>query len=245
MGKMIVNSKFKLGHCEIQLRPLGVKTGQYPISCSLHMCRIDMLRGARDVDRRAAEALRAAAGQLRWQFAAGFPLGVFPGDKSPLPPVCLKVGFTQPRQQRAPGSLKTASRLFERRRNATGAITPMRHRIEAATPTPLILVDGHAGSDTDRADLHVAEIDVPAFFAGFRTAAAGEGGHALLKLDGSRQATVAAALPTETPPDRRRKFTVVEGGPERGWIFNAPSSWAWFSSLRPAARRPPAPAARL
>jgi hypothetical protein len=32
--------------------------------------------------------------------------------------------------------------------------------------------------------------------------------------------------------------------PERGWIFNAPSSWAWFSLLRPAARRPPAPAAR-
>jgi hypothetical protein len=45
----------------------------------------------------------------------------------------------------------------------------------------LILIDGHAVSDADRADVRGAEIDVPAFFAGFRTAAAGEGAHGLLK----------------------------------------------------------------
>jgi hypothetical protein len=29
-----VNSKFKLGHCQIQIRPLWVKTGQHPKSYS-------------------------------------------------------------------------------------------------------------------------------------------------------------------------------------------------------------------
>src|SRR2546423_15628685 len=28
------NDPIKLGHCEIQIRPLWVKTGQYPFSCS-------------------------------------------------------------------------------------------------------------------------------------------------------------------------------------------------------------------
>jgi hypothetical protein len=45
----------------------------------------------------------------------------------------------------------------------------------------LVLVDGHAGSDADRADLHVTKKNVPAFLASIGAAAAGKIGHALLK----------------------------------------------------------------
>jgi hypothetical protein len=36
----------------------------------------------------------------------------------------------------------------------------------------------NAGAERDRSDVDVAVVDVPAFFAGIRGSAAGEGGHA-------------------------------------------------------------------
>ena len=55
-------------------------------------------------------------------------------------------------------------------------------RIEPAHPFPWIFVMGNAAAHRDSADLHVAVIDVPAV-AAFWIAAAGEGGHALLKRE--------------------------------------------------------------
>jgi hypothetical protein len=40
-----------------------------------------------------------------------------------------------------------------------------------------------AGAERERADVHVAVVDVPAFLAGVMVAAAGEGGHTPLKRD--------------------------------------------------------------
>lgn len=54
-------------------------------------------------------------------------------------------------------------------------------RVKPAIPTPRILVIWDAGADRDRADTHIAVIDVPAFLAGFRIAPAGEFGHPLYK----------------------------------------------------------------
>jgi hypothetical protein len=57
----------------------------------------------------------------------------------------------------------------------------MAARIKPAAPAPRIGVDRIARAERDRADPHVAEIDQPRFLTGIRAAAAGEGGHALLK----------------------------------------------------------------
>ena len=61
-------------------------------------------------------------------------------------------------------------------------------RIEAARPAPRVLVRWNADPLRDRADADVAVIDVPAFILGFGIAAAGEGGHALLKRSGCADA---------------------------------------------------------
>jgi hypothetical protein len=50
--------------------------------------------------------------------------------------------------------------------------------VEAAAPFPLIGAEGIAGSDRNRADIHVAVIDAPAFLREVMNAAAGEGEHA-------------------------------------------------------------------
>ena len=50
-------------------------------------------------------------------------------------------------------------------------------------------IGGH-GSHRDGADMDVAEIDQPAFFASLVVAAAGEGGHNPLKRELSEQAIV-------------------------------------------------------
>jgi hypothetical protein len=55
------------------------------------------------------------------------------------------------------------------------APSPRRVRIFLAIPAPLVNVRRSAGLYRDRADADITEIDVPAFVAGFRTAAAGEG----------------------------------------------------------------------
>jgi hypothetical protein len=73
----------------------------------------------------------------------------------------------------------------------------LRSRIEAAAPAPRRLVMRYTGSNRDRADLDVAVIDKPAFFASVVVAAAGENRHALLK----RGPALMIKL-TEITPDR-------------------------------------------
>jgi hypothetical protein len=48
---------------------------------------------------------------------------------------------------------------------------------------------GQNRRDRDRADMHIAIVNQPAFFASFRTAVSGEGGHMLLKRGAGREAS--------------------------------------------------------
>ena len=65
--------------------------------------------------------------------------------------------------------------------------------MKAAAPFPRIGVMRVAGADRERASMHVAVIDVPAFVSSFRIAASGEFGHALLKR-GVRHQAIAPAV---------------------------------------------------
>jgi hypothetical protein len=89
----------------------------------------------------------------------------------------LEVGLGQFRQESTPCRLEVGARLVEVGGRAVLALTPVRHRIEAAVPLPLIDMDGHAGADADRADMDVEIEDAPALLGGIWIAAAGEGGH--------------------------------------------------------------------
>jgi hypothetical protein len=62
-------------------------------------------------------------------------------------------------------------------------VLPEGARVEAARPSPRIFVEANASANLDRADMHITEIDVPAFLAGVSRSAAGEFGHAPLKRD--------------------------------------------------------------
>ena len=78
-------------------------------------------------------------------------------------------------------------------------------RIEAAQPLLSFLVVGLANTARDRANVNVAEIDVPAVLA-FGIPAAGEGGHGLLKRsrDGGgkpRGLVVPRTRKTRRPPE--------------------------------------------
>jgi hypothetical protein len=53
-------------------------------------------------------------------------------------------------------------------------------RIEAAAPAPLIDMVRHAGALANGADMDIVMVDQPDLLAGVGTAAAGQGGHALL-----------------------------------------------------------------
>src|SRR5258708_33208606 len=57
----------------------------------------------------------------------------------------------------------------------------MRARIEAEPPCPGMGVVRVAGADHDRADADVAEVDLPAFVAGFEIAAAGKDGRGIIE----------------------------------------------------------------
>src|SRR3981081_415160 len=79
----------------------------------------------------------------------------------------------------------------------------MTARIETTRPAPWIFVMRNAGSERDRADVHVAIVDVPAFFAGVSQSAAGAGAHA---------AMIPVDLTIVKPWRRRRKAASVGDG---------------------------------
>jgi hypothetical protein len=147
------------------------------------------------VERFAAGASHQRTWFLRWHLLAAFPHRIFV-----LGPVALiaprpKIGFGAVRQEHLPCRLEIGAGLVERRGGAVGAFAGMTAGIEAARPTLRILVPGNAGADRDRADMHIAVIDVPAFLVDFGIAAAREFGHALLK----RAATFKQIIPYVGP----------------------------------------------
>ena len=119
---------------------------------------------------------------------------------------------TPPRNRRA---WSCAAALFVR----TGS------RIEAALPLPGFLVAWLANTARDRANVNVAEIDVPAVLA-FWILAAGEGGHGLLKR--SRDASgkpLGLWCPERAKQKGRPKAASVFVGPRRPTANSTIADW--------------------
>jgi hypothetical protein len=94
--------------------------------------------------------------------------------------VSFKISLRTVRQVPLPSGCEFGPRHLKVGRGAIFAHAPMRQRIEAAVPSPLIFVDRDARTDRDRPDAGVAVIDVPAILI-VGGAAAGEFGHGPIK----------------------------------------------------------------
>jgi hypothetical protein len=81
------------------------------------------------------------------------------------------------RQQLFPICLEAGAGQFERLGRVTAVLSWMKAGIEAATPTPLININWHARALANRADMHVAVVNVPSLMVAIGAAAAGQGGH--------------------------------------------------------------------
>jgi hypothetical protein len=101
----------------------------------------------------------------------------------------LKVGFAPLGQIVSPSSLECRTGSIETRCGAMPIVARIAARIEAAAPFPRLSVVRVARALRDRANVHIAIIDEPAFLADVRIEAAGEGGHAPLKRGLSEEAT--------------------------------------------------------
>jgi hypothetical protein len=114
------------------------------------------------------------------KFLAAFPHGVFA-----CRPVALIAPYLGSRP--ASASLKTPAKLsrsqralVEARRGTVEIFARTRPGIKATLPAPLVDVDWATGTARDRADTHIAEIDVPTVLK-FGIQAAGKFEHGLLK----------------------------------------------------------------
>ena len=132
------------------------------------------------VDGRAAEAARPQLRHLGRQLRAGVVHHVLPRRPGALTAVPVEVGLCAVGQVGVPGSGEVGPRLLESRGGAVRPQATVDRREEAAAPAPLIDVDRDPGALGDRADLHVAIEDVPAFLMAVLCAASGERGHGLL-----------------------------------------------------------------
>jgi hypothetical protein len=99
-----------------------------------------------------------------------------PGGPIALIAPFLEIGFAHRRQDPAPSCLEPCASLFEGGRGTAPIVAGLHARIETAAPFPLLDVDRAARSASDRADMGVTVVDVPAVRA-LGIAAAGEGGH--------------------------------------------------------------------
>jgi hypothetical protein len=74
----------------------------------------------------------------------------------------LEIGFAHRRQDPAPSCLERCASLFECGRGTAPIVAGLHARIETAAPFPLLDVDRAARSASDRADMGVTVVDVPA-----------------------------------------------------------------------------------
>jgi len=118
---------------------------------------------------------------VRRQPLARVPQRIFPRGPISLIAPGLKICFGPVRQKHPPGALKIGAGLVEGGGRAILLLARLRYRIETAMPLPRILIMRVAGTDRDRAGVHIPVIDVPAFLGGVSRSAAGELGHAALK----------------------------------------------------------------
>jgi hypothetical protein len=89
----------------------------------------------------------------------------------------LEVSVGPLRQEGAPRDLECGASGLERHGGTGAAFARSTAGLEAAIPLPLGCCAGVADAFRDRADLHVAVVDAPAFLRETAIASAGEGGH--------------------------------------------------------------------
>jgi hypothetical protein len=146
---------------------------------------------------------------------------VFLSRPVPLIAPRLIVGLGPPRRKHLPCFREVGAGLVEGRRCAAEIFARLRSRIESAAPAPWGMVVRDTGSSRDRADMDVAVIDQPAFFAAVVVAAAGKGGHAPLKrgwYDIGKQLQIAACCsigPNAAPVARRTCVRHIAGAIKR------------------------------
>jgi hypothetical protein len=111
--------------------------------------------------------------------------------RGPVPLIApsLEIGLGSSRQKHAPSLFEIGAGLVECGCRAVGAFPQMGARIEAACPSPWILVEGNTGANFDDAGVDIAPIDVPAFLRSVSRSTAGELGHLPLKRIRRRSAT--------------------------------------------------------
>jgi hypothetical protein len=119
---------------------------------------------------------------------------IFPCRKIALVPPCLEISVGSLRKKNPPCFLEIGARPVERLGRSMSVLAWMAARIKAGIPFPRIGITRIAGAPANRADLHVAVIDVPAIGA-FGIAAEGEGGHGPLNR---RRGALAIALDVGT-----------------------------------------------
>jgi hypothetical protein len=113
------------------------------------------------------------AGKLLAAGTLGSHLGALIAIETPFVEGALRDGW----QKLSPCLLEGGARFLEGLGYAGLVLARMQARVKSAGPSPLFGVDWDAGALADRADVDVAEIDVPRLLAGIVAAAAGEGGH--------------------------------------------------------------------
>jgi hypothetical protein len=148
------------------------------ISYGFHVCDVDVLARAFDVNHGAAEASGLAACELGRQLASRIPHRVFPRCPGAVLPIFVEVGLGAVRQEQAPGRLEIGARMVKRRLGAALVLSGMRAGIKPAAPAPRVGVSRIARAERDRADTDVAVVDQPGRLWGVRVAAACQDWHA-------------------------------------------------------------------
>ena len=117
---------------------------------------------------------------MRRERLAAFKHGVFACRPVVLIAPRLIISLGPVGRKRPPSFLEVSARLVEARRGTVKIFARIRSGIESALPAPLVDVDWTTGTARDRADAHVAKIDVPTVVT-FGIPVARKFGHALLK----------------------------------------------------------------
>jgi hypothetical protein len=133
----------------------------------------------------AIERFTTGARHERVRHLRRHPLASFPHRIFALGPIALVapgliVGLRPLGREYSPCCLEVRARLVKGGGRAVKVLAWFTARVEAASPTPRVLMMRNASANRDRADVDVTEIDVPAIGA-LGIAAAGELGHAPLK----------------------------------------------------------------
>jgi hypothetical protein len=181
-------------------------------------------------------------GLLRWELFPTFPHGMFPRGPIALVAPGLEIDLGPFRQKRAPRVAETRAGLVEGRRRAGFMFAGLGPRIESAMPFPLRRI---AGDLDDRADMHVAVMDQPAFTRSIGIAASGEGGgsvhtgHQSAAFSAAQSAIEQITAPL-TPKARIPPKVILSGRPStqmfymgHGWGSCRCHLQMWKSPRRP------------